>query len=151
MKLSLRYQLEKAWSENEDLEASSHSQCSDEEDTRREVLHEMRVPTVLREPWSKAENHVKLRSYFVKFRPQPADRDYRPFGLFVQVSLRGEAERMKLDLHLACGRSVETELVLLDGTSSVSTDLPRAKHRSSFIFSASPAGRDTLTNSPKGL
>ncbi|KAK1395921.1 hypothetical protein POM88_005784 [Heracleum sosnowskyi] len=82
--IARQYQVDlcrKAWSENEDLQSSSHSECSDEEDTRREVLHEMSVPTVLREPWSKAENHVKLRSYFVKFRLQPADRDYRPFDL----------------------------------------------------------------------
>ncbi|KAK1378826.1 Dicer-like protein 4 [Heracleum sosnowskyi] len=96
--------------ENEDLKSSSDSECSDDKDTRRE-LHEMLVPAVLREPWSKAENHIHLISYFVKFRPHPADRDYKHFGLFVKVSLPGEAERMKLDLHLARGRSVVTELV----------------------------------------
>ncbi|XP_017241588.1 dicer-like protein 4 isoform X3 [Daucus carota subsp. sativus] len=96
--------------ENEDLESSSDSDCSDDEDTRRE-LHEMLVPAVLKEPWSEAEDSVHLRSYFVKFRPHPPDRDYRPFGLFVKASLPGDAERMKLDLHLARGRSVATELV----------------------------------------
>lgn len=58
-----------------------------------------------------AENHVHLSSYFVKFRPHPSDREYKQFGLFLKVSLPGEAERMKLDLHLARGRSVVTELV----------------------------------------
>ncbi|KAL8145327.1 dicer-like protein 4 isoform X2 [Apium graveolens] len=96
--------------DNEDLESLSDSDCSDDEDTRRE-LHEMLVPAVLREPWSKAENHVHLSSYFVKFRPHPLDRDYKQFGLFLKVALPGEAERMKLDLHLARGRSVVTELV----------------------------------------
>lgn len=81
-----------------------------DEDTRRE-LHEMLVPAVLKEPWSKAEDYVYLTSYFVKFRPLPPDRDYKPFGLYVKVSLPGEAERMKLDLHLARGRSVVTELI----------------------------------------
>ncbi|XP_063950515.1 dicer-like protein 4 isoform X1 [Daucus carota subsp. sativus] len=96
--------------ENEDLESLSDSDCSDDEDTRRE-LHEMLVPAVLKEPWSKAEDYVYLTSYFVKFRPLPPDRDYKPFGLYVKVSLPGEAERMKLDLHLARGRSVVTELI----------------------------------------
>lgn len=36
---------------------------------------------------------------------------YREFGLFVKSLLPGEAEHLKVDLHLARGRSVMTKLV----------------------------------------
>ncbi|XP_071686095.1 dicer-like protein 4 isoform X2 [Rutidosis leptorrhynchoides] len=94
--------------ENQDF---SDSDSDDEENSRRE-LHEMRVPSALREPWIK-EEHKKfvLNSYFIKFTPSPADRDYQDFGLFIKARIPQEAEKMKLDLHLARGRSVLTEIV----------------------------------------
>lgn len=70
----------------------------------------MLVPAALKEPWDNSDA-VCLSSYFIKFSPHPVDRDYKPFGLFVKLPLPGEAERMKLNLHLALGRSVTTELV----------------------------------------
>lgn len=105
------YLLPELEDENEEsMQYFSDSDCSDDEDSRRE-LHEMLVPAALKEPWSNSANSVCLSSYFVKFSPHPVDRDYKPFGLFVKLPLPGEAERMKLDLYLARGRSVMTELV----------------------------------------
>lgn len=70
----------------------------------------MLVPAALKESWSNLE-HICLSSYHIKFSPTPVDRVYRKFGLFVKAPLPAEAERMELDLHLARGRSVMTELV----------------------------------------
>ncbi|KAI3744431.1 hypothetical protein L1987_57511 [Smallanthus sonchifolius] len=94
--------------ENQD---SSDSDCEDDESSRRE-LHEMLVPHVLQEPWIKVENTtLSLNSYFIKFNPSPADRLYKDFGLFIKKRLPQEAEKMELDLQLACGRSVLTKIV----------------------------------------
>lgn len=72
----------------------------------------MLVPSSLREPWIKVEHKtIYLNSYFIKFSPSPADRLYKDFGLFLKAPIPEEAERMKLDLHLARGRSVLTEIV----------------------------------------
>ncbi|KAE8724485.1 Dicer-like protein 4 [Hibiscus syriacus] len=87
----------------------SDSGCSEDEDSRSE-LHEMLVPAVLKEPWTNLENYV-LHSYYIKFIPDPEDRCYKEFALFVKSPLPKEAERMELDLHLARRRSVMTKLV----------------------------------------
>lgn len=81
------------------------------EEALRGDLHEMLVPAALRVPWSDTEIPVQLNFYFVKFIPEPDDRIYRPFGLFVQVPLPKEAETMNVDLHLAHGRIVMARLV----------------------------------------
>lgn len=70
----------------------------------------MLVPAAFREPWNNLDS-VRLNLYFIKFSPHPVDRDYKLFGIFVKLPLPGEAERMELDLQLARGRSVMTELV----------------------------------------
>ncbi|KAK3007427.1 hypothetical protein RJ639_013553 [Escallonia herrerae] len=95
----------------EPMQDFSDSESLDDEDSRRE-LHEMLVPAILKGPWEKQEDTVCLCSYFAKFSPHPVvDRSYKEFGIFLKRPLPGEAERMKLDLRLACGRSVMTELV----------------------------------------
>lgn len=71
----------------------------------------MLVPAILRESWTKSENPVHLNSYFLQFNPDPEDRVYKDFSLFVKSPLPGEAEKLELDLHLARGRSVMTKLV----------------------------------------
>lgn len=81
-----------------------------DENSRLE-LHEMLVPAALKEPWTDLENPVGLNSYYIKLSPDPKDRIYKNFGLFVKAPLPLEAERMELDLHLARGRSVMTKLV----------------------------------------
>ncbi|XP_057508707.1 dicer-like protein 4 isoform X1 [Actinidia eriantha] len=92
-----------------ELDFSDSEGCEDE--ISRCELHEMLVPAALKEPWTDLETSVSLNSYFVRFCPRPADRLYKKFGLFLKAPLPGEAERMKLDLPLAHGRSVMTELV----------------------------------------
>lgn len=89
---------------------STKFDLSADEDSRGE-LHEMLVPAALKEPWINLENHVLLSSYYIKFIPDPKDRSYKEFGLFVKSPLPKEAERMELDLHLARRRSVITKLV----------------------------------------
>lgn len=74
-------------------------------------LQEMLVPAALKEPWEEVRNLVPLNSYFIRFIPKPHDRQYKEFGLFVKARLPCEAERMKIDLHLAFGRSVLTDLI----------------------------------------
>lgn len=81
-----------------------------DEDSRAE-LHEMLVPAVLKESWNELQDLVTLNSYYIQFNPDPNDRIYRSFGLFVKAPLPEEAETMELDLHLAHGRSVMTKLV----------------------------------------
>ncbi|KAK2993669.1 hypothetical protein RJ640_009484 [Escallonia rubra] len=94
----------------EPMQDFSDSESLDDEDSRQE-LHEMLVPAILKGPWEKQENTVCLSSYFAKFSPHPVDRSYKEFGIFLKKPLPGEAESMKLDLRLARGRSVMTELV----------------------------------------
>lgn len=77
----------------------------------RGELHEMLIPAALRQPWTNLENSVYLNSYFIRTIPCPEDRVYKKFGFFVKAPLPKEAERMKLDLHLAHQRSVSTELI----------------------------------------
>lgn len=71
----------------------------------------MLIPTALRGPLTELENPVSLCTYYFKFCPNPMDRLYKEFALFVKMPLPKEAEKMKLDLHLDRGRSVLTELV----------------------------------------
>ncbi|KAF3452999.1 hypothetical protein FNV43_RR03432 [Rhamnella rubrinervis] len=100
--------------ENPNLEGplfnSSDSDSCKDEGSRGE-LHEMLVPAVLKEPWNELEISVYLNSYNIEFIPDPQDRIYKSFGLFVKEPLPAEAEKMELDLHLARGRSVVTKLV----------------------------------------
>ncbi|KAG6676656.1 hypothetical protein I3842_15G163400 [Carya illinoinensis] len=91
------------------LDSSNSDSCADE--SSRQELHEMLVPAALKEPWTNLENPVCLNSYYIEFCPDPKDRIYKKFGLFVKAPLPLEAERMELDLHLARGRSVMTKLV----------------------------------------
>ncbi|KNA22477.1 hypothetical protein SOVF_033880 isoform A [Spinacia oleracea] len=93
----------------ENLDAPD-SESAEDEDSPFE-LHEMVVPAALKEPWSDVDNLVCLNSYFIRFKPKPCDRQYKDFGLFVKSPLPCEAEGMKIDLHLAHGRSVLTGLV----------------------------------------
>lgn len=71
----------------------------------------MLVPAALREPWIEMENSTCLSSYYIKFFPNPVDRVYKRFGIFMKSPLPEEAEKMKLDLCLARGRTVMTELI----------------------------------------
>ncbi|XP_077223182.1 dicer-like 4 isoform X2 [Tasmannia lanceolata] len=81
-----------------------------EEDNLRGELHEMLIPAALRVPWTCTENPIRLYFYDMRFIPDPDDRLYRDFGLFVKNPLPKEAETMNVDLHLAHGRIVKTQL-----------------------------------------
>ncbi|KAL8497779.1 hypothetical protein ACS0TY_021203 [Phlomoides rotata] len=81
-----------------------------EEESRAE-LHEMLVPVALRKPWTKVENLTSFSCYYIEFCPTPADREYRKFGLFVKEPLPEEAGKMKIDLCLARGRMVKSQLI----------------------------------------
>ncbi|KAM3337085.1 dicer-like protein 4 isoform X1 [Capsicum galapagoense] len=99
---------------------------SDAEDAREE-LHEMIVPAALKESWTETENPVCLNSYYIKFLPCPIDRVYKKFGLFLKAPLPQEADRMKLELNLARGRSVMTELIPSGATSFDSNEIQLAE------------------------
>ena len=71
----------------------------------------MLVPAVLKKPWNSSEVPLYLSSYYMEFTPDPADRSYKKFGLFVKENLPVEAEKMELELRLARGRMVMTKLV----------------------------------------
>ncbi|KAL5547660.1 hypothetical protein UlMin_002891 [Ulmus minor] len=89
---------------------SSDFDIREDENVRME-LYEMLIPAALSEPWDNTENPVYLFSYYIEFSPNPPDRTYKRFGLFVKARLPFEAEEMKLNLHLARGRSVMTKLI----------------------------------------
>ncbi|CAN1318513.1 Dicer-like protein 4 [Linum perenne] len=74
-------------------------------------LHEMVSPAILKESWTVMEDLILLNSYYIKFCPVPEDRTYKKFGLFLKAPLPHDAVCMELDLHLAHGRYVTTELV----------------------------------------
>ncbi|KAK4391355.1 Dicer-like protein 4 [Sesamum angolense] len=95
---------------DESTEELSDSDGSDEEESRAE-LHEMLVPAALRKPWREVGNSTYFCSYYIKFCPNPADRTYRRFGLFMKEPLPEEAGKMKVDLCLARGRMVMTQLI----------------------------------------
>ncbi|EPS69439.1 hypothetical protein M569_05327, partial [Genlisea aurea] len=92
------------------LEEDSTVKLLNSDETQAE-LHEMLVPAALRMPWKDVENSVCFSSYCIKLCPDPADRIYRSFGLFLKEPLPEEACRMKLDLCLDQGRSVRAEIV----------------------------------------
>ncbi|KAH9603173.1 hypothetical protein KSS87_008418 [Heliosperma pusillum] len=86
------------------------SDSTGDEDSSFE-LQEMLVPATLKEPWTNVEYPVCLNSYFIRFIPKPDDRQYKDFGLFLKAPLPLDAKRLKIDLHLAHGRSVLSDLV----------------------------------------
>ncbi|KQJ83511.1 hypothetical protein BRADI_5g15337v3 [Brachypodium distachyon] len=80
----------------------------EEDDSLREELHEMLIPSVLKPSRCKQDCLLDLHFYYFKFFPIPADRHYQMFGLFVINPLPEEAEKLEVDLHLARGRIVKT-------------------------------------------
>lgn len=143
---------------DEDNEDSSDSDSDDEENSRRE-LHEMLVPSALREPWIKLKRTtIRLNSYFIKFSPSPADRLYKDFGLFLKAPIPKEAEKMKLDLHLAKGRSVLAEIVPCGPSEFNKNEIVLAERfqemwlkaivdKSDFASDFVPLGKDDVSNS----
>ncbi|XP_020549658.1 dicer-like protein 4 isoform X2 [Sesamum indicum] len=95
---------------DESSEELCDSDGTDEDESRAE-LHEMLVPAALRKPWREVENSTYFYSYYIKFCPNPVDRAYRRFGLFMKEPLPEEAGKMKVDLCLARGRMVMTQLI----------------------------------------
>ncbi|GFP97060.1 dicer-like protein 4 [Phtheirospermum japonicum] len=87
----------------------------------RAALYEMLVPAALRKPWTEVGNSTSFSSYYIKFCPNPADRTYKKFGLFMKEPLPEEAGEMKVDLCLARGRMVMTQLIP-SGVSSLNED-----------------------------
>ncbi|XBJ03091.1 hypothetical protein VPH35_022331 [Triticum aestivum] len=80
---------------------------SHDDESLREELHEMLIPTILKPSTCKLDCPLNLHFYYIQFFPIPADRHYRIFGLFVINSLPMEAEKLEVDLHLARGRIVK--------------------------------------------
>ncbi|XP_021275639.1 dicer-like protein 4 isoform X1 [Herrania umbratica] len=115
------------------LESSDSGSSEADEDSRGE-LHEMLVPAALKEPWTNLEDYVLLNSYYIKFIPDPEDRSYKEFGLFVKSPLPKEAERMELDLHLARRRSVMTKLVPSGVAEFNGEEIMQAQHFQEMIF-----------------
>lgn len=64
----------------------------------------MLIPAVLKPSRCKLDCLLNLHFYYVEFIPIPEDRHYQMFGLFVINPLHKEAEKLKVDLHLARGR-----------------------------------------------
>eukprot|EP01018_Ginkgo_biloba_P039623 Gb_34257 [translate_table: standard] len=77
----------------------------------RSELYEMLVPNALQGVWNTSAKPVSLHAYFLKFTPIPSDREYTRFALFLESALPREAATMKVELHLARGRIVKTELL----------------------------------------
>ncbi|KAG6410468.1 hypothetical protein SASPL_128529 [Salvia splendens] len=88
----------------------SDSGGSSEEDSRAE-LHEMLVPAALRKPWTEPQSSTCFSCYYIDICPTPADRDYRRFGLFMKDPLPEGAGQMKVELCLARGRMVRSQLI----------------------------------------
>lgn len=88
----------------------------------------MLVPAALRVPWTEVEEFCSFSCYYIKFNPIPADRTYRKFGIFVKESLPEEAGNLSLDLCLAHGRMVKTQLIPSGGSTFDKTEV-----NSSFI------------------
>ncbi|XP_021911195.1 dicer-like protein 4 [Carica papaya] len=114
------------------LVSSDSDSCEDEDSQGK--LYEMLVPGIFREPWSTSENLVCLCSYYIKFVPDPNDRIYRKFGLFLKDPLPIEAERMELDLHLARRRSVLTTLIPAGVTEFDKDEILQAQHFQEMCF-----------------
>lgn len=94
---------------HEDMDLSDSDSENDAES--RLELHQMLVPATLKVPWTKVGNVCPFSCYYIKFYPNPADRTYRKFGLFVKEPLPDEAGNLSLDLCLARGRMVKTKLI----------------------------------------
>ncbi|KAL5774848.1 hypothetical protein ACOSP7_012405 [Xanthoceras sorbifolium] len=137
--------------EESELESSDSDSCEGEDS--RVDLHEMLVAPTLRDSWTESESPVRLNSYYIHFIPNPPDRIYKEFGLFVKSPLPGEAEKMELDLHLARGRSVMTKLVPSGVSEFTEDEIMQAQRfqemsfraildRSDFIPELVPLGKD---------
>ncbi|GAB2300240.1 endoribonuclease Dicer, variant 2 [Dionaea muscipula] len=135
----------------------SDSDSGDDEDARCDV-HEMLVPAALTRPWDESKEPVCLNSYFIKFTAKPRDRHYKEFGLFIKSPLHCDAEKLKLDLHLAHGRSVITELIpsgiaqfdeeeTLLAQNFQEMFLKMVLDRSDFAASFVPLGKDRISGS----
>ncbi|KAH9296951.1 hypothetical protein KI387_028633, partial [Taxus chinensis] len=95
--------------ENEDLRHSDSCKLRGAEMGLE--LYEMFVPFALKGGWNGHTKPVTLSAYLLKFNPIPPDREYTQFALFLESSLPREAATMKIELHLARGRIVNTELI----------------------------------------
>ncbi|KAJ0089697.1 hypothetical protein Patl1_14811 [Pistacia atlantica] len=125
------YLLPDGGNENEEdgeLDSSDSDGCEGENEIPRGGRHEMLVPAILKESWAKSENPVYLNSYYFQFIPDPKDRIYKDFGLFVKSPLPQEAEKMELDLHLARGRTVKTEFVPSGVAEFTKDEIIQAQH-----------------------
>lgn len=71
----------------------------------------MLVPAALKKPWGEVGSSTRLSCYYIKILPTPADREYRKFGLFMKEPLPEEAGKMKVELCLAHGRMVKSQLI----------------------------------------
>lgn len=71
----------------------------------------MLVPAALRKPWTEAQSSTCFSCYYIDICPTPADREYRRFGLFMKDPLPDEAGQMKVELCLARGRMVRSQLI----------------------------------------
>ncbi|KAF5749551.1 hypothetical protein HS088_TW04G01520 [Tripterygium wilfordii] len=96
---------------SEKLVVSTDFDNSEAHGCLRGDLHEMLIPTALKESWTNSEDPVVLNCYYIDINPTPRDRTYKKFALFIKAALPREAERMEVDLHLARGRSAMTKLV----------------------------------------
>ncbi|XP_047307514.1 dicer-like protein 4 [Impatiens glandulifera] len=121
--------------ENDELDDFLGSESSNDPMFRRE-LHEMIVPALLKESWSLSDKSVSLNSYYIKFNPSPADREYKRFGLFLKSPLPKEAERMKLTLCLSHGRSVATEFSPFGLTEFDQKEILQAQHFQKILLKA---------------
>ncbi|KAK5830167.1 dicer-like protein 4 isoform X1 [Gossypium arboreum] len=120
--------------EEETLLVSSDSGSSEADEDSRGELHEMLVPAVLKESWTNLENCVLLYAYYIKFIPNPEDRSYKEFALFVKSPLPKEAERMELDLHLSRRRSVMTKLTPSGVAEFKREEIMQAQHFQEMFF-----------------
>lgn len=71
----------------------------------------MLVPAALKKPWTEVGNSTYFSCYYIEYCPTPADREYRKFGLFMKEPLPEEAGKMKVELCLARGRMVKSQLI----------------------------------------
>ncbi|CAN6448099.1 unnamed protein product [Victoria cruziana] len=97
--------------QKEEVEICSENPLVNRGDLSRAELHETIVPSALQVDRRGSASHLKFHFYHVNFVPKPRDRCYRKFGLFVALPLPQEAENLKVDLHLARSRIIETKLI----------------------------------------
>ncbi|KAL3623963.1 endoribonuclease Dicer [Castilleja foliolosa] len=105
----------------EESAPDSYDSDSDNEEDSRAVLYQMLVPAALRKPWTEVKKSTSFSSYYIKFSPNPSDRTYKSFGLFMPEPLPEEAGKLKVDLCLARSRMVMTQLIS-SGISSFDKD-----------------------------